>query len=289
MTILKIIISVIAYLVLAPLIGGLLAGIDRKLSAHMQGRVGPPVLQPFYDVLKLLEKEKITVNNVQSFYVACFFVFVVITGCLFFAGQNILLVMFTLTLAGVFLIVGAFSANSPYAEVSAQREMLQMMAYEPMVLLACIGLYMQTGSFNVSEIVAADKMPILPLFGIFIGFIFILTIKFRKAPFDLAMSHHAHQELVGGLKTEFSGSTLALVEAAHWYENIMLLGMVFLFFGAGSVLSIIIGVVVCLVAYFFEVFIDNNFARMKWQVALNSAWVVALVLGGVNIFLLLVM
>lgn len=126
----KMIICVVAYLILAPLIGGLLAGIDRKLSARMQGRVGPSILQPFYDVLKLLEKEKITVNRVQDFYIACFFLFVIVTGCMFFAGQSLLMVMFTLTLASVFLIVAAFSSNSPYAQVGAEREMLQMMAYE---------------------------------------------------------------------------------------------------------------------------------------------------------------
>ena len=283
----KIIISVIAYLVLAPLVGGFLAGLDRKMSARLQGRVGPPVLQPFYDVLKLTEKEKITVNNVQDFYVLCFFLFVVVTGCFFFAGLNLLLVIFTLTLASVFLIIAAFSSNSPYSELGAQREMLQMMAYEPMVLLAAVGLYLQTGSFDVAEIVNAGKMPVLPTIGIFLGFLYILTIKFRKAPFDLSMSHHAHQELVGGLKTEFSGSTLALVEAAHWYENVFLLGFVFLFFGFSSVLSIVLGVVVCLAAYFFEVFVGNNFARMKWQIAINSAWIVAVILGGVNVFILL--
>ena len=72
----KMIIFIVAYIILAPLIGGLFAGIDRKLTARMQGRVGPPVLQPFYDVLKLFEKENITVNKVQDFYVLCFFLFV---------------------------------------------------------------------------------------------------------------------------------------------------------------------------------------------------------------------
>lgn len=284
----KIILSIVAYLVLAPFVGGLLTGIDRKLSARMQGRVGPSILQPFYDVLKLLEKEKITVNRVQDFYVICFFLFVLVTGGMFFGGQSLLMVIFTLTLASVFLIVAAFSSNSPYAQMGAEREMLQMMAYEPMVLLAAVGLYMHCGSFDVATILSdTENMPILYLPGVFLGFLFILTIKFRKAPFDLSMSHHAHQELVGGLKTEFSGSTLALVEAAHWYENIFLLGMVFLFFVNGHVSGVILGIVVCLLTYFLEIVIGNSFARMKWQVALNASWIVALILGGVNLFILM--
>ena len=52
------IISLVAYLVLAPFVGGLLAGLDRKSSARMQGRFYPPILQPFYDVSKLRQKRR---------------------------------------------------------------------------------------------------------------------------------------------------------------------------------------------------------------------------------------
>ncbi|MCI5593287.1 MAG: NADH-quinone oxidoreductase subunit H [Eubacteriales bacterium] len=282
----KMIIFIVAYIVLAPFVGGFLAGLDRIISARMQGRVGPPVLQPFYDVLKLFEKEKITVNKVQDFYVACFLLFVVVTGCFFFAGGDLLLVLFTLTTASAFLIIAAYSSNSPYAQLGAERELLQTMAYEPMVLLTAVAFYVFTGSFKVSDIMNSESMGILPMLGIFIGFMYILTIKFRKAPFDLSMSHHAHQELVAGLKTEFSGTTLAMLEVAHWYENIFLLGFIFLFFQNGSVAGVIIGIVVAIIAFFFETFIGNSFARMKWQVAFKSAWIVAAVLGIINLFLL---
>ena len=282
----KMIIFIVAYIVLAPFVGGFLAGLDRIISARMQGRVGPPVLQPFYDVLKLFEKEKITVNKVQDFYVACFLLFVVVTGCFFFAGGDLLLVLFTLTTASAFLIIAAYSSNSPYAQLGAERELLQTMAYEPMVLLTAVAFYVFTGSFRVSDIMNSESMGILPMLGIFIGFMYILTIKFRKAPFDLSMSHHAHQELVAGLKTEFSGTTLAMLEVAHWYENIFLLGFIFLFFQNGSVAGVIIGIVVAIIAFFFETFIGNSFARMKWQVAFKSAWIVAAVLGIINLFLL---
>lgn len=280
------VIWIIVYLIFAPLVGGILAGLDRKLSARMQRRVGPPVLQPFYDVLKLFEKEDQTVTKVQDFYVLVFVVFVIASGAVFFGGGDLLLVIFTLTVASAFLIIAAYSSNSPYAQVGAKRELLQMMAYEPMVLITAIGFYMYCGSFTVRDVVSGVSMPFLPLIGIFIGFVFILTIKFRKSPFDLSMSHHAHQELVRGLTTEFSGKTLGWIEIAHWYENIFLLGFVFLFFANGTVWGTVIGVVVCIVTYFFEVLIDNSFARMKWQFAFKSAWIVALICGMINIFVL---
>lgn len=284
--IIKMIISIVAYLILAPLVGGILAGLDRKLSARMQGRVGPSILQPFYDVFKLFEKEAVTVTKVQDFYVMIFVVFVIVSGVIFFAGGDLLLVIFVLTLASAFLIIAAFSSNSPYAQVGAERELLQMMAYEPMVLMTAIGFYMFSGSFAVRDIMVGASMPILPLIGIFIGFVLILTIKFRKSPFDLSMSHHAHQELVKGLTTEFSGRTLGFIEISHWYENVMLLGFVFLFFANGTPWGAVIGVVVSILTYFVEVLIDNSFARMKWQFAFKFAWIVALVFGVINIFVL---
>ena len=280
------VIGVIAYLLLAPIAGGFLAGIDRKISAKMQGRVGPPILQPFYDFFKLMEKEPITVNKVQDFYIMCFLIFIIITGCFFFAGGDLLLIIFTLTLASIFLVVAAFSSNSPYAQIGAERELLQMMAYEPMVLLTAVGFYLVNGSFNISDIVASDTMDIIFLPGIFLGFVFILTIKLRKSPFDLSMSHHAHQELVKGLTTEFSGRTLAMIELAHWYENIFLLGFVYLFFVYGASWSPVLAILICLITYFFEIMIDNNYARMKWQVAINASWLIALTLGFANLMVL---
>ncbi|MGB8821129.1 MAG: NADH-quinone oxidoreductase subunit H, partial [Methanoregula sp.] len=64
----------VVYILLAPVIGGLIAGIDRKVTAHMQGRVGPSIFQPFYDVGKLFEKEGAVVNETQRFYVISYFV-----------------------------------------------------------------------------------------------------------------------------------------------------------------------------------------------------------------------
>ena len=71
MYLIPIIVGTIAFAVLAPVIGCLLAGLDRKLSARMQGRVGPPILQPYYDLRKLLEKDRAAVNNVEGTYITC--------------------------------------------------------------------------------------------------------------------------------------------------------------------------------------------------------------------------
>ncbi len=280
------IMSVLLYLVLGPIVGGLIAGIDRKISARMQGRFGPPLLQPFYDVLKLFSKESIAVNSIQNFFILCFLIFVIFTGGLFFMGGDILLVIFSLTLASIFMVLGAYCANSPYSSIGAMRELLQMMAYEPMVFLTAIGFYVVTRSFAVTDIMAQDTPLILHLPGIFIGFTYILTMKLRKSPFDLSMGHHAHQEVVQGITTEFSGSTLAMIEIAHWYENVFLLGMVFLFFIWNNSWSWVVGIGACALIYFFEIVIDNASARIKWQLVFNTAWIVAAALGFTNLLVL---
>ncbi len=270
------------YVILAPFLGGILAGVDRIITARMQGRVGPPVLQPFYDVLKLMQKETLVVRKSQNLYILFFLIFIIFTGALFFAGGDLLLFIFALTLAGIFFVLAAYKASSPYSFIGAERELIQMMSYEPIVLLSAVGMYMVTKSFYVCDIVSFHTSLISYMPGIFLAFLYVLTIKFRKSPFDLSMSHHAHQELVKGITTEFSGRALAMIEIAHWYENIFLLGFVYLFFAGNPVL----GVVLTLCIYFFEILIDNTFARAKWQLTLNSSWAISGVLGLVNIIAL---
>jgi len=79
----------LVYILVAPLLGGLIAGIDRKVTARMQGRVGPPILQPFYDVGKLFEKENAVVTVTQNFYVLSYLVFMMVAGALFFSGGDL--------------------------------------------------------------------------------------------------------------------------------------------------------------------------------------------------------
>ncbi|MFA6224738.1 MAG: complex I subunit 1 family protein [Methanoregula sp.] len=273
------IIWAIVFVLVAPVVGGLVVGIDRKITAHMQGRVGPSILQPFYDVGKLFEKEQTVVNETQIFYAICYVIFMIFTGALFFAGGDLLLVIFSLTLAQIFLVLGAFAANSPYSYVGAERELLQIMAYEPMVILTAVGMFVATKSFNVSDIAATTTPVILLIPGIFLGFIYVLTIKLRKSPFDISTSHHAHQEIVKGVTTEFSGPSLGLIEISHWYETVFLLGFVYLFFGFNP----LIGVVAVIIVYLFEILIDNTNARVKWQLAVKSSWLIAAVVGVVNL------
>ena len=262
------IVFVLAYLILAPFLGALLDGVDRIISARMQRRKGPSLLQPFYDIGKLFSKE-------------------MIAGCMLFYGADLLMVLFILSTADMFLIMAASSDSSPYANMGASREMLQMMAYEPLTLLIAVGFYLTTGSFQVSDIIHADTSAVLWMPGLLVGFMFTAAIKFRKSPFDLSTSHHAHQEMVKGLTTEMSGTTLAIMNIAEYYEMVLLLGIFSLFFINSTWWSWIVAIAICAVIFFMETLWDNISARVKWKTLLYSCWVVTLVAGGVNILILM--
>ncbi len=282
------IIGIVAFLVLAPFLGGLLSGIDRKISARMQGRIGPSILQPFYDVQKLLSKQFIVVNYAQIFFVVSFLATIIFTGAMFFGGSDILLCFFLLSTGATFLIFAACITNSPYANIGASRELFQMLCYEPAVLLACIGFYLATGSFNVSDIIQADMPAIMKIPGFFLAFVFILTIKLRKSPFDLSASHHPHQELVKGITTDMGARTLALYEIAEWYEHVFLMGFVGLFFIWKNPLSYVLAIVAVLATYFLEILIDNTSARVKWHIMFKLAWGMTILVAGVNLIVLMV-
>ena len=275
-------VSVVLYLALAPLAGALLDGVDRKLSARMQGRKGPPLLQPFYDLGKLFSKQMLAVNSVQMFLLLSYLIFLAVAGSLLFAGEDLLMCMFMLSTADMFLVMAASSDSSPFSTLGAGREMIQIMAYEPMTLLLAVGFYLATGSFQVGDIVRQPTSAVAVMPGFLLGLLFIMAVKLRKSPFALSTSHHAHQEIVKGLITEMAGPTLAVMNIAEYYEMTLMLGLVGLFFVNSDPLSWPLAVLACLAAYFLEMLWDNVNARVRRRTLLDGCWVVTLLTGGLN-------
>lgn len=266
-------------LIAGPIIGGLVSGMDRILTARMQSRIGPPVLQPFYDVVKLFFKEPLVVNVWQAFCAYCYIAAASIALVLFFLQADLLLIFFVQAVGAVFLVVGALTSTSPFSQIGAHRELLQILSYEPLLVLVVIGFYLETGSFKLTDIYAWNQPLLLKLPFLFIVLGYALTIKLRKSPFDLSTCHHAHQELVKGLLTDYSGPFLALTEVGHWFEVVLLLGVCTLFWTTSWV-----GMVILLAAtYFLEVLVDNITARMNWRWMLSYVWGVGLTLSLVNL------
>ena len=136
----------ILFIILGPFVGGLMDGIDRKLSARLQGRIGPSILQPFYDVRKLMNKQVIGVNRAQYALLLSYLLLMIVTGLLFFSGSDILMSVFVLSTASIFLYFAVVETGSPYNTIASNRELVQIMAYEPAVILMCVGFYLVAGS-----------------------------------------------------------------------------------------------------------------------------------------------
>lgn len=266
-------------IIAAPIIGGLLAGIDRRLTARFQNRFGPPIVQPFYDFFKLLGKERISVNQTQVVYVWAHLLFAIAALILLVLKQDMLVLVFILAFSTISLIMGAMSVRSPYSKIGAQRELIQMLSYEPVLLLMVVGIYMETKSFMIESVFARSTPLLYSLPLVFFAFLYVLTIKLRKSPFDFATCHHGHQELIKGLTTEFSGPQLAIIELTHWYDLIILLGIISLFFAN----PLWVGILIALGAYFIELIVDNICARMTWQWMLKATWLVGIGSAGINI------
>ncbi|HHW04177.1 MAG TPA: NADH-quinone oxidoreductase subunit H [Thermoanaerobacterales bacterium] len=252
--------------IISTLAGGILTGLDRKLTALMQGRCGPPVWQPFFDIVKLFSKEPMVVNDFQVLAAFAYLFSEILAVALFALKTDLLMIVFIMSIGSVFYIVGAMAVRSPYSQVGAQRELFQMVVYEPLLMLVLVGIYFETGSFNISGIMEREPLIIqLPLF--FLVLSLVLDIKMKKSPFDFSASEHAHQELVRGIQTDYSGPYLAMVEMAHWYELVVILAMLALFLAS----HVVLGILLSMLVFFAEIVIDNITARMtlKWMVGFS--------------------
>ncbi len=272
---------ILASLVIAPLVGGLLMGIDRKLSARMQGRVGPPVVQPFYDLIKLFAKDALVSTKMQLVSVYLYLTSVVLSVVMLVLGQDLLVLLFVLALGSVSLILGAFSVRSPYSQLGAYRELLLLLSYEPLLALFVVGVYLATGSFMVRDIFRMERplLLTLPLFAV--TQILVLAMKMNKSPFDISASHHAHQEIVRGILTEFSGPYLGVIELTHWYELVLLLGMTALLWAN----NLWVGAALAIGSYLVVIVIDNITARMTWRWTLRVGWGMGIPLAVINLMM----
>jgi ech hydrogenase subunit B len=268
----------------APIIGCIASGIDRKITARLQGRVGPPLLQPYYDVKKLLSKDNMVVNPSQNFYVVVYLVFIVLSLLMLVFKQDFLMIIFVYTVASLALIVGGMSTGSPYARVGSSREIMAILSYEPVLILYALAIYLLTGTFKLTAVLDASSPLLVYTPLIFIAMIVVLNIKLKKSPFDYSTSHHGHQELVKGMTTEYGGPGFATIEIAHFYEYVFLTGLIFLFWASNPIIGVLLGII----AYLLIIVIDNITARVYWQWMLKLSWSVLLIISIVNIAFLYV-
>ncbi|MBK5272066.1 MAG: NADH-quinone oxidoreductase subunit H [Bacteroidia bacterium] len=268
----------IILIILAPLIGGLVYGFERIIKARMQRRIGPPLLQPFYDFLKLADKRRMIVHSTHAFLGIVHFISLWLALAVLLLGGDLILVIFLHLLSTSLLILAGFSTRSIFSHLGANRTAISILAYEPVLIIIAVSVYMITGSFDVGSIFSYNEPLLFKMPLAFVALLLILPIKLKKSPFDVA---EAHQEITGGVELEFSGIFYESVYTAKWLDYVFCYTLVYLF-GANNP---ILGMGLVLFVFFYLNALDNSSARVSYKQMLRFSLIVALPIAFINLLL----
>ncbi len=265
--------------VLAPLIGGVVYGIERVVKARMQKRVGPPLLQPFYDFFKLMDKRPIMIHSLHALMGIMYFIAEWFALAVLLLGNDLLIAVFFHVIAVLALVIGASSVRSPYSVLGALRELMHMISYEPLMVLMVVALYLVVGSFDIRDVLNYEGYPILEIPLVFFAFLLTIPMMLQKSPFDVA---EAHQEIIGGPEIEYSGPFYEALYTGKWIEYIYVFTFVFLFGGSHYWL----GILLVVLAFLFINLLDNSSARLDFRTMVKFAWSVLIPMAALNVILL---
>lgn len=282
----------------ASFIGLLLAGLDRKVLARMQHRIGPPIIQPMYDFFKLCGKETIipaAANrhvymlapwaSLCSLIVMC--LFIPIGGLTFFSGNaDLIVIIYLLTIPGVCLIVGGSSSGSPYAAVGISREMVTMIAYELPLVIVFLAIARVVGQGElvfsvktVAEYQLANGALIshIALIPAAIAFLLVIPAEVGTQPFDTA---EAETEICEGPLVEYSGKPLALFKLNSSLKMFIMSALfTTLFIGVVYTGIVVVDVIIfiaicCLVTIICMTLVHAVTARLKIEHLFKFYWTV---------------
>jgi len=209
------------------LVAPLCQGVLRKVTARVQSRQGPPLPQAYFDLLKLLGKEDIESGQsppMQRFAAYFSLATVLAVACLvpmgFAAPMNragdVILLIYLLTVCGVCTLLAGLAAGSTYSLVGISREMMSMIALEPLFAIALIVGAVHTGSFRLESVLHGSVYTSegFPWSGLIMLGVILLSFQafVQRVPFDIA---EAETELMEGPLMEYSGPKLALFKYAQ--------------------------------------------------------------------------
>lgn len=293
-------------------IGVLLAGFDRKLVARMQNRVGPPLLQPWYDFLKCCGKETIVPRHARKglFLSAPVVGFAaLVTAALFIpvmsytaygTGADLVVILYLLTLTGVAMMVGAAASGSPFAGVGLSREMVAMISYELPFVLVLLAVGKAAGgsgalgcTFSLGAIMdwqAANGSLLFrwPMIPAALAMLFVIPCEIGMHPFDVA---EAETEICEGMLCEYSGPPLALFKLTHCVKMYVMSALFCaLFLGGLStgivVLDVVIVAVLCFVITFVTMSLPHAVcARLKVEQIFKFYWTIVTGLALLSVIL----
>ena len=214
--------NVALVLALAPL----LHGVMRRITARIQSRQGPPLLQPYFDLLKLLGKEDIESGEtpgMQRLAAWLSLAAVLAVACLLPMGfgaplnlaGDVILLIYLLTLCGVSTLLAGMAAGSTYSMIGVSREMMTMMTLEPLLAVALVVGALHAGSLRLDAVLNGSVYTggSVPWSGLIMVTVMLLSLQafVQRVPFDVA---GAETELMEGPLMEYSGPKLALFQLA---------------------------------------------------------------------------
>ena len=225
--------NVALVLALAPLLQGVIC----KLTARIQSRHGPPMLQPYFDLLKLLGKEDLECGEsprVQRFAAWLSLASALTVACLLPMGYGTplngaadsIVLIYLLTLCGVSTLLAGVAAGSTYSLIGVSREMMSMIALEPLLAVAILVGAIHARSLRLDAVLNGSvyAAPGLPWSGVLMAAVMLLSFQafVQRAPFDVA---EAETELMEGPLAEYSGPKLALFQYARMARLIIYGGL----------------------------------------------------------------
>src|SRR5512136_1371500 len=225
--IIQMILGGVANVVVVLLVAPFFQGVLRKITARVQSRQGPPIWQPYYDTFKLLGKEDIESGQapvMQRFAAYLSLATILTLACLvpmgFVAPLNgagdAILVIYLLTLSGICTLLAGLAAGSTYSLVGISREMMTMIALEPLFAVAIVAGAVHTGSFRLDTVLDGSVYAAggFPWSGVLLLAVMLLSFQafVQRVPFDIS---EAETELMEGPLIEYSGPKLALFKYAQ--------------------------------------------------------------------------
>jgi len=317
MDIVKLVINILIFPggLFAILLGLFLTGVDRKVYARLQRRVGPPIYQPCIDMIKLSQKETV-IPRTANYTVFRFAPLLGFTGMLaaiaiipitgiysgLYQSGDLLVLLYLLSTPALALIIGASASGSPYSSVGLSREMTMVLAYEIPLLIVLLTVGMRVGMalggtaiFSLSSIVNFQlkngallfDLPMLPAI---LAFLCCIPGTIGVVPFDIP---EAETELAEGPLLEYSGAGLAMFKLTGGLKILVLSALaVALFFPTGIgdfwLVNLLWFIFKCIVVSFFTItLVRATRARMRLDQAFKFYLLLPTVLALISLVLTL--
>jgi formate hydrogenlyase subunit 4 len=241
-------VQLLLVLILAPALTGLV----RKGKARLFRRRGPPVLQPYRDLLRMLKKEVVLADNASwvfraapylvlgATWVAASLVPTFATELLFSGAADLLVIIALLGSARFFLALGGLDVGTSFGGIGSSREVMIGSLAEPAMLMVVFTLALVAGSTQLATItsVLSEGVGLRPSLGLGLAALIMVAIaENSRIPVDNPATHLELTMVHEAMILEYSGRHLAMLELAAWLKLLLyasLIGSVFVPWGLAA-------------------------------------------------------